>query len=287
MDSGRRTAIAIPSERPKTAGQPCLVMIAGSELGRRIDLGAEAVEIGRSEQCTVCVDSDQVSRRHAVIQRVLGRYYVVDQNSTNGTFINERRIETQKLEDGDQIRVGKTVLKYMESHVELQYIQHIDNLANQDSLTGAYNKRYFDEALAREIRRARQAGAPFGLIVFDVDHFKKINDTHGHVAGDTVLKGVVDTVKARLRRDDLLCRIGGEEFALILPNATDSLARQIAEEARAAVEGSEYSFEGTRIPVTLSLGVAVLSGGDVPETVHKRADEALYAAKRGGRNRVA
>src|SRR5882724_913684 len=126
---GRRTAISLPSERPKGAGKPCLVIIAGGEMGRRIDLTNEEVSIGRSEQCTVCVNSDLVSRRHAVVNRILGRYIVVDLKSTNGTFVNDQRIERSELKDGDLLRTGKTVLKYLENNLELEYMQHILNLA--------------------------------------------------------------------------------------------------------------------------------------------------------------
>jgi len=283
---GRRTAISVPSEYPKAAGKPCLVMIAGTEIGRRIDLGSDAVDIGRSAECVVCVNSDQVSRRHAVVQRILNRYHVVDMNSTNGTFVNDERVTRATLEDGDLIRVGKTVLKYTESHIELQYIEHIDNLANRDALTGAFNKRYFDDNLAKEAKKAQQVLAPLSMVLFDIDHFKKINDTYGHPAGDAVLKSVVDTVRTQIRQSDSLCRVGGEEFALILPNTPEQLALQAAEFVRSAVETSAYSFEGVRIPVTVSLGVAELAAGDFPGALYKRADEKLYAAKRGGRNRV-
>ena len=122
---GRRTAISLPSERPKGAGQPCLVIISGAEMGRRIDLTHEEVSIGRSDQCTVCVNSDMVSRRHAVINRILGHYIVVDLKSTNGTFVNDQRIERAELKDGDLLRTGKTVLKYLENNLELEYMQHI------------------------------------------------------------------------------------------------------------------------------------------------------------------
>lgn len=287
MVPGRRTAISVPSERPKPDCQPCLVVIAGEQLGRRIDLGADPVIVGRSEECAICIPSEQVSRRHAVVQPLLNRYHVVDLDSTNGTFVNEARVQRATLQDGDRIRIGKTVFKYTESHVELQYIQHIHSLADGDPLTGAYNKRYFDDTFATEVRRAHQVQAPLGLVLFDIDHFKKINDTYGHPAGDAVLKGVVATVKAELRQTDVLCRVGGEEFALILPNTPEPLAHQVAEFIRGAVEGTTYEFDGTRIPVTLSLGATELRPGESPEQLYRRADEKLYEAKRSGRNRVA
>ena len=114
-------------------------------MGRRFELGKQEVSIGRADTCTICVNTDQVSRKHATVQAVLGKYYVVDMRSTNGTFVNEQKVERAKLLDGDQIRVGKRLLKYTESHVEQRYSEHVFKLASMDALSGAFTKRYFDE----------------------------------------------------------------------------------------------------------------------------------------------
>jgi two-component system cell cycle response regulator len=283
---GRRTAISLPSERPKGAGQPCLVIISGADMGRRIDLTHEEVSIGRSDQCTVSVNSDLVSRRHAVVNRVLGHYIVVDLKSTNGTFVNDQRIDRAELKDGDLLRTGKTVLKYLENNLELEYMQHILSLASVDSLTGLYNKRHFDEVFGKEVARAEQSRTPCSLIVLDIDHFKRINDNFGHPAGDAVLKHVASVVRSQIRQSDTLCRVGGEEFALVLPQTPYALAAQAAELIRNAVESAICEVAGTAIPATLSLGVAELAVGEIPERLYQRADERLYAAKHGGRNRV-
>src|SRR6478735_5144573 len=279
---GRRTAISLPSERPKGAGQPCLVIISGAEMGRRIDLTHEEVSIGRSDQCTVCVNSDMVSRRHAVINRILGHYIVVDLKSTNGTFVNDQRIERAELKDGDLLRTGKTVLKYL----ELEYMQHIMSLATVDSLTGLHNKRHFDEVFGKEVARADQSQQPLCLVLLDIDYFKKINDNFGHPAGDAVLKHVASVVKSQIRPGDTLCRVGGEELALVLPQMPLALAVQAAELIRAAVDATACDVAGTIIPATLSSGDAQLAPGEVPEGLYRRADERLYAAKHTGRNRV-
>ena len=283
---GRRTAISLPSERPKSAGQPCLVIMTGPEMGRRIDLNREEVSIGRSEECTVCVNSDLVSRRHAVVNCVLGHYIVVDLKSTNGTFINDTRIERAELKDGDLLRTGKTVLKYLENSVELEYMQHILSLATIDSLTQLFNKRHFDEVFGKEVARALQTQQPLSLVVLDIDHFKRITEGLGHPAGDAVLQHVAGVVKRQIRSSDCLCRVGGEEFALVLPHTSLVLAAQAAELIRVAVQGSVCEYLGQPIPATLSLGVAELGAGDIPEALYQRADERLYAAKRSGRNRV-
>jgi two-component system cell cycle response regulator len=283
---GRRTAISIPSERPQHAGPPCLVIISGDDIGRRYELGNQEVSIGRADTCTICVNTDQVSRKHATIQAVLGKYYIVDMRSTNGTFVNEQKVERAKLLDGDQIRVGKTVLKYTESHVEQRYFEHVFNLASMDALTGAFNKRYFDETFGKEVQRSQQTGMPLCVVLFDIDHFKRINDTYGHPAGDAVLKNVAGNVAAQLRDGDALFRVGGEEFALVLSATPRDLAVQAAEATRVLIAGLVTDFMGTRISATLSLGVAELLPGEQPAALYQRADECLYAAKRGGRNRV-
>ena len=283
---GRRTAISIPSERPPSAGPPCLVIISGDDIGRRYELGTQEVSIGRADTCTICVNTDQVSRKHATIQCILGKYYLVDMRSTNGTFVNEQKVERAKLLDGDQIRVGKTVLKYTESHVEQRYFEHAFNLASMDALTGAFNKRYFDESFGKEVQRSQQAGTPLCIVLFDIDHFKKINDTYGHPAGDAVLKNVSGAVASQLRDGDALFRVGGEEFALVLSATPRDLAIQAAEAVRARIESLVTDFMGTRITATLSLGVAELTSGELPAALYQRVDEKLYAAKRGGRNQV-
>ncbi len=255
-------------------------------MGRRYELGTSEVSIGRADTCTICVNTDQVSRKHCTVQGILGRYYIVDNRSTNGTFINEQKVERAKLADGDQIRVGKTVLKYTESHVEQRYFEHVFNLASMDALTGAFNKRYFDETYAKEAARAQQSATPLSLVLFDIDFFKKINDSYGHPAGDAVLKNVAGVVLAQVRDGDALYRVGGEEFALVLSATPRDLAIQAAEAVRGLVAALVTDFMGTRITATLSLGAAELDRDETPEALYQRADELLYAAKRGGRNRV-
>jgi two-component system, cell cycle response regulator len=211
---------------------------------------------------------------------------VVDLNSTNGTFVNDQRVERAELKDGDLLRTGKTVLKYLEDNLELDYMQHLLSLAAVDSLTGLFNKRYFDEVFGKEVARAEQALHPLSLIILDIDHFKKINDSFGHPAGDAVLKHVASTVKSQIGPSDTLCRVGGEEFALVLPLTPLLLATEAAELIRAAVEVSVCEVLSSPIPATLSLGVAELSRQEVPENLYRRADEQLYRAKHTGRNRV-
>jgi diguanylate cyclase (GGDEF)-like protein len=170
--------------------------------------------------------------------------------------------------------------------VEQQYFEHVFNLASMDALTGAFNKRYFDETFTKETLRSQQIASPLSLVLFDIDFFKKINDTYGHPAGDAVLKNVSGIVRGQLRDGDALYRVGGEEFALLLSATPRDLAIQAAEAVRNLVEQLETEFAGTRIRATLSLGVAELGATELAPALYQRADELLYAAKRGGRNRV-
>jgi two-component system cell cycle response regulator len=284
--SGNRTAVAAPSDHPAKAGRPVLVVIAGAELGRRIDLDAGDVEIGREEGLTLHIDSELVSRRHASVQRIGGQLVVADAGSTNGTFVNEQKIRAHRLVDGDQIRVGKVVLKYTECAIEAQYHEQILHMASVDGMTGAFNKRYFEEALARLVSAHHASTAALSLVVFDIDHFKKINDTWGHAAGDAVLKQVAAVVRSQIRERDTFCRVGGEEFALLLEGTLLAAATLAAEFVRGAIEMADFVFEGHRIPVTMSLGVAEYQAGEDGPSLFKRADARLYDAKHGGRNRV-
>ena len=280
-----KTAIAVPSERPKAAGSPCLVVIAGPGLGHQYDLGDKIVDIGRQEECVISVPSSKVSRRHASVQRVLGRYTLADLGSTNGTYLNGKRIEkAQQLNDGDKIKVGELVLKYMESRLELQYHQQILSMATTDALTGVQNKRAFDEAFTNAALRASAEGASLSLVIFDVDHFKQINDTYGHSAGDMVLKQLGELSRTSAGEHKIF-RVGGEEFTLLI-EAPGAIANSIAEALRTTVESAHFVHNGTRVPVTISAGVAQLSAGQSAHSLYQEADANLYASKHGGRNRV-
>jgi diguanylate cyclase (GGDEF)-like protein len=282
----KRTALLVPSMRPKGPGRPVLVMIAGPEIGKRIDLDKGEVEIGREPGLTVTLDSDGVSRHHAVIRKIAGHLVISDPGSTNGTFVNDTRITTHQLADGDQIKIGKVVFKYVEREVEAQYHVQIQMLASIDGLTGAFNKRYFEDTFGRMVAGRNAESTPLSLIVFDIDHFKKINDTRGHAAGDAVLKQLAQIVRAQLREKDVFCRIGGEEFAVLADGTALAAARTAAEFVRGAIEMHDFMFEEKRIPVTASLGVAEHEPGETSEAFFKRADARLYEAKHGGRNRV-
>ncbi|HEY8428495.1 MAG TPA: diguanylate cyclase, partial [Sandaracinaceae bacterium] len=192
-----------------------------------------------------------------------------------------------QLRRGDQIKIGDTIVKFLSgSDLEAQYHETIYRMTIIDGLTQIHNKRYLMEMLEREIPRARRHSRPLSVVMFDIDHFKGINDTYGHLAGDYVLKEVATLVKNRLRPDDIVGRYGGEEFCALLPETTLAGAASIAEDLRRRIQERRFVFEGEAIPVTVSLGCSELGGDMDVTTLVRIADEKLYDAKRSGRNRV-
>ncbi|WP_129347327.1 GGDEF domain-containing protein [Sorangium cellulosum] len=278
-----------PPALPVEPGTACLVVIYGTELGRRIPLGTGAIECGRSIQTDIPLDDEAVSRRHARISWSGGSYVVRDLGSTNGTYVNDACVDERSLRDGDQVKIGRTIFKFIQGgNVELSYHEEIYRLMTFDGLTQVHNKRSFEVALEREVSRACRYHRHLSLILFDIDHFKSINDTRGHLAGDAVLRQLAALSAANVRRDDVLARVGGEEFALLLPEIPIDSARLVAEKLRALVERTPFRFEEDEIAATASFGVAgVTPDAPVsPMELYRRADERLYHAKRGGRNRV-
>jgi two-component system, cell cycle response regulator len=274
-------------------GDACLVNLhpPGPDIGRRIPLTDTQYVVGREADVGFVVSRSSVSRQHArLFVDDDGSWWVEDLNSTNGTFVNENRIRNaQVLSDSDQVRFGDAIYKFLSgSNIESAYHEAIHNMAIQDGMTGIHNKRFFMEFLEREIAVASRHGHPLTLVMFDVDHFKKINDTHGHLAGDAVLKDLAYRIRPRIRREDLFARYGGEEFACVLPSTALPGGIVFAEHLRTLIEERPTAFENSGIPFTISVGVTTLyreSGVD-PAGLIKRADDNLYAAKRGGRNRV-
>ncbi len=288
--SPENTVVTAVSPAPKRGDgkRSCLVVIVGSEIGKRVELGAENLVIGRSQSTDLQLDIDNVSRSHAAVVPMLGGYILRDLGSTNGTFVNDARVHEHPLRDGDQIRIGRAMLKFLTGgNVEAQYHEEIYRLMTLDGLTQVHNRRYFNEAMDKELARSKRYKHPFGLVLFDIDHFKRINDTHGHLAGDEVLRRVAQLVQAKVRTNDLVARIGGEEFAVILPEGGLDGAKQLAEKLRELIAEERFTVDGTHVPVTISLGAAEWhDGANTIDDMVKLADEKLYAAKRGGRNKV-
>ncbi|MBO6937313.1 MAG: diguanylate cyclase [Deltaproteobacteria bacterium] len=292
MDSDIKTRVTPLDELklPTKPGSDCLVIIYSSDarqFGKRHVLGPEPVLLGRGSENTIVLENDSVSRRHCKIEKRGRTYHVQDLSSTNGTYVNDELISDYQLRRGDQVKVGDTIFKFLSgSDMEAQYHETIYKMTIVDGLTGVNNKRFLMETLEREIPRARRHQRPLTLVMFDIDHFKHINDTYGHLAGDYVLKELAQLVKGRLRPDDVLGRYGGEEFCVVLPETDLQGGASIAEELRVLVQDHSFVFEQERINVTVSLGVAILQDDNDVTSFIKNADERLYAAKRDGRNRT-
>ena len=270
------------------AKNACLVMLYGPDLGRRYILTGSSMVIGRAESCDIYVDRDSVSRSHARVDSKDQKYVVADLGSTNGTYVNDVPVEDGLLMDGDLLRTGDVIFKFLSrDNLENVYHEEVYRLATTDGLTMASNRRYFQEMLEREISRSRRYRRPLSLAICDLDRFKGVNDTYGHLAGDHVLKQLASIIMANVRREDVFARIGGEEFGLLLPETNVKSARSICEKLRVEVAKTRFVYDNRTMPVTCSFGVAELSKGITrSKDLMKEADIRLYEAKDKGRNRV-
>ncbi|MDH3380157.1 MAG: GGDEF domain-containing protein [Gammaproteobacteria bacterium] len=274
------------------ASDPCLIQLhpPGANLGRRVVLDRARYVFGRDADVDIVLNTNTVSRRHAeIVKDEQGLWWLEDLSSTNGTFVNERRIDRERIGDGVRIRLGEIILKFLiEGDIETAYHEEIYRMTIVDGLTGFHNKRYFLEFLEREIAQSARHGHPLSLLMMDIDHFKRINDERGHLAGDAVLKAIAGRIGPRIRREELFARYGGEEFAVILSVTDLEGGIRFAEQLRGLVADRPFSYEGESFTVTTSIGVATLF--DQPDmttdALIAQADKNLYEAKDAGRNRV-
>jgi diguanylate cyclase (GGDEF)-like protein len=281
------TVISKVSERPP-AKDACLVMIYGAELGKKYNLDMASLIIGRSSKSDIQIDQESVSRNHAKIVNSGKTIIIRDLGSTNGTYVNDELIDEYVLRDRDLVKIGRTIFKFLTGgNIESAYHEEIYRLTTVDGLTQVYNKRYFLETLERELSRSHRYRRDLSLIMLDIDHFKQINDTYGHLAGDYVLRHMANVIRTKIRREDMMARFGGEEFAIVLPEIDNANALQFAEKVRKLVAATDFRFESTSIAVQISVGVVTAEAeeSDVTEFI-KRADGLMYEAKRTGRNRV-
>jgi diguanylate cyclase (GGDEF)-like protein len=289
----RKTSIVTPVRLGRSEadeGPPCLVVIYGPLLARRFMLDRAEQTIGRADDADIQVDDDAASRSHARIVVSGRRATLIDLDSTNGTLVNEEPVGEIELRDGDLVQIGDTIFKFLAGgNVETKYHQEMYRMTTVDGLTQAYNRRYFIETFEREVQRAKRYRRELCLAMIDIDYFKAVNDTWGHLAGDHVLRETARIVADSIRLEDVFGRYGGEEFALLLPEVGLAGSIQVCERLRQQIESAVLRFGSDELRITASFGLAStlsFSGDFSPLDLIDRADERLYEAKRQGRNRV-
>jgi len=285
----RVSQISKIADKRLAGGIPCFVQIYGKDIGRKYPLDKVQTTIGRGPDNGIVCDMDNVSRTHCKIYAGAGGSYIEDMGSTNGSFVNDEELTARrKLINGDFIKVGGVIFKYIDGdNIEQLYYEEIYRMAIIDGLTQTYNKRYFIEFIDRELARCQRYNRPLTLVMFDLDHFKKINDEYGHLAGDYVLKRMANGIQAKnIRKEECFARYGGEEFAIVLPDTPKQNGAILAEKIRAMVQDTKFEFEANVIPVTISMGVSEMTKTDTVDSFIQRADDKLYEGKQGGRNRV-
>tara|TARA_R110002072_G_scaffold1989_2_gene16301 strand:+ start:25963 stop:26874 length:912 start_codon:yes stop_codon:yes gene_type:complete len=283
---------ALASAEKEAEKKPAALLVVGGDLnGTIFDLKGEEVGAGRNADNAIPLDFNGISRYHFKVTCISDDEHTVeDAGSKNGTFVNNKKIEGKVLlNKGDMVKIGSIALKYLpKGDPERLTYDKLQHEANTDSHTGCYNKGYFNSALDLEVKKSKITGNPLSLIVFDLDHFKNLNDNYGHDAGDYVLKVVSELIRSHgVRDNDIFARYGGEEFVILLPKTNLKQAFEIAERLRKLICTHDFVYDNQKLPVAASIGVADYRQGVVTGTdLFKRADEAVYVSKEGGRNQV-
>ena len=278
-----------PSSRT-VRNRPLLLRMDGTEAGEVHSLDKDSVQLGRHTATDIALTDTGVSRVHARVFVESGQHHIEDLGSRNGTFVEDQRVEHAPLTDGQTIRLGPRVsFRYaILDKKQEDLLRQLYESSKRDGLTGIFNRKHFEERLAAELSYAIRHEVPLGLVLFDLDYFKHVNDTYGHPAGDAVLRHVTAVVTQKLRNEDLFARVGGEEFAVLLRGANLRSAARVGERLRVAVATAPVHFDGNQIPVSVSVGCVTTAEEPEPtaQSLVDRVDARLYRAKRCGRNRV-
>jgi len=266
-----------------------ILFLKGHLLGKLCTLEKGKTVLGRSAQADIPLKDSGVSREHSEIKVDGDNVTIKDLGSTNGTFVNNKRIARHVLKDGDKIQISSaTVFKFILSdESEKVFHDELYRMGVMDPVTNIYNKRYFTERLKQEFSLAKRNKTELSLIMIDLDFFKKINDTYGHLAGDFVLGKLSEVFSSMTRDEDIVARYGGEEFVAILPGSGEEGAVICAERIREKIAKTPLMFEGEKINITVSIGIATLDENNLfgsPEDFIEAADNCLYNSKKSGRN---
>ncbi|MEM9292715.1 MAG: GGDEF domain-containing protein [Acidobacteriota bacterium] len=295
QDSGLTQTYEAVDGAPRREIEANIILIAhpdGKRLGTRYRLTPGSVlEVGRSTDVEISMPEVlSISRRHARLHHMGPSVTVEDLGSTNGTYVNGQLVKgAQTLKSGHRFQVAGVHFKFLhEQDVEHAYYEAIYDLVTRDGLTDIYNKRKYDEEVPREFSRAQRHERPLSLMILDLDEFKDVNDTHGHLCGDFVLKAVTLAIKDCLRPEQIFARVGGDEFVILSPETDSGSAAVLAEKLRDTIATLAIRYADTSVHVTSSFGIAELSVDmHSPEDLYEAADRALYRSKGEGRNRVA
>jgi diguanylate cyclase (GGDEF)-like protein len=282
-----RHTVAQGPPRDDDTFKPRLIVVSGVMLGYQLELGTALVVVGRASECGLSLQHPSVSRHHCRIWREGDTYVIEDLGSTNRTYLNGKPIARAELRDGDQIGVGSNAIKYFTgASMEATYHNELIDLAIYDGLTGFFNRRHFRGLLDEYMEKAKSS-LPLSLLIIDLDHFKLVNDNHGHLVGDQVLTSVAQLIRENAPAAAPIGRLGGEEFAMALRGTTLQGAIELAERVRAAVAAQPIETREVTLPVTISIGAAQVDA-QVAQSADllRNADEQLYRAKTEGRNRV-
>jgi two-component system cell cycle response regulator len=279
--------------RPRESERQFIVtVLSGPQTGLQRALDQPTVVVGRAPGCDFLLEDTALSRSHCLLGRSADGVFIEDLGSSNGTFVDGRLVQgRQRIEDGARIHLGRqTVLSLSrQDPLEQNAARQLYESAMRDPLTGVYNRRCLDQRSREELAYAQRHRSPLSLILLDLDHFKKVNDTYGHPAGDAVLRHLGDIIPRFLRKEDVAARYGGEEFAILARGIGVEGARVLAERLRKRIADAPVRFGQLTISITASVGVATMDAGKSytdAAALLAAADEALYRAKGNGRNRT-
>jgi diguanylate cyclase (GGDEF)-like protein len=282
---------AIAPRSVRTSKWAGLMTLSGESAGKVYRLTRTRTIVGRAREADVALSEHGVSRHHCTVVHSDDSFFIEDAGSTNGTLVNGERVRNAELVPGDRIQLGPDIVLQLGwfDETEEALANRLVEAARRDVLTGALNRRAFEERFAAELAYATRHGEKLVAIALDVDHFKLVNDTYGHGAGDVVLRELAALVVRKLRTEDVFARIGGEEFMVVARGLTCENGARLAERLRASIEASVISEPPHELRITVSLGVAELGESGASPTgaaLLELVDARLYEAKRAGRNRV-